>query len=382
MQHGAFSKFKIYGSAIILAALACAAAPAAELGELTVRSFIGQPLVADIELTALAPDELSNLHVRLASPDVFQGANISMNPVLQSLNMTVVRRDQRQFLHITSFKPANTEYLHLFVEISGGGRSTLRSATLWLSPDLTPVPVPAPAVKIAPPPESRPAPAPRPAPESVLEIVPPAPARPAAGRVAAVRIRPGVLAQETRSGPAACVSEDVSRQATQCMALEHKNEALTKKLIELEGKVKMLQEGFAPAPASASASASAHASRPVALTPLKFKPVKELPSQIKAAEPEPVIARPRTLLAGGTVLLLLLIGLAVHLFQRRKLAKTVVAITPPAAEASEAEENEEAVNEIETVEAVKKPSLLRRLFGRKKTTNPEAKPADDPAIGE
>jgi hypothetical protein len=377
MQHGTFPRFKRCSSIIILAALACANSAAAELGDLSVRSFIGQPLVADIELTALAPDELSNLHVRLASPDVFQGANISMNPVLRSLNMTLMRRDQRQFLHITSIKPVNTEYLHLFVEISGGGRSTVRSATLWLSPDLTPVPVPAPAVKIAPPPESRPAPAPRPAPEPVLEVAPPAPARPAAGRVTPVRIRPGVLAQEARSGPAAaCVSEDLSRQATQCMALEHKNEALTKKLIELEGKVKMLQEGFAPAPASASA----HASRPAALTPLKFKPVKVSPSQIKAAEPEPVIARPRALLAGGTVLLLLLIGLAVYLFQRRKLAKTVAAMVPPAAEPLEFEENDEAVNAVETVDAVKKPSLLRRLFGRKKVANPEAKPADEPAI--
>jgi hypothetical protein len=377
MQHGTFSRFKIYGSVVILATLACAAAPAAELGELTVRSFIGQPLVADIELTALAPDELNNLHVRLASPDVFQGANISMNPVLQSLNMTVMRRDQRQFLHITSFKPVNKEYLHLFVEISGGGRSAVRSVTLWLSPDLTPVPVAAPAVKIAPPLESRPAPAPPTVPQPVLEIAPSAPARPAVGRVAPVRILPKVLAQETRSGPAgACVSEGLSKQATQCTALEHKNEALTKKLIELEGKVKMLQEGFAPASASASASAS----RPAPLTPLKFKPVKVSPAQIKAAGPEPVIARPRMLLAGGTVLLLLLIGLAVHLFQRRKLSKTVAVMVAPVVEPSEAEENEVAVNAEETVGAMKKPSLLRRLFGRKKAANPEAKPSDEPAI--
>lgn len=382
MQRSIFSNLKRCGSAIALAALACAAATAAELGDLTVRSFIGQPLVADIELIALAPDELNNLQVRLASPDVFQGANISMNPVLQSLNMTLMRRDQRQFLHITSLKPVKAEYLHLFVEISGGGRSTVRSATLWLAPDPAPAPVPAPAVKMALPaqlsPVSAPGTAPAPLPAPVPETAPPASARPAAARAAPARIRPGILSHETRPRPAAaCANGDLSGQAAQCIALEHKNEALTKKLIELEGKVKMLQEGFVPASGSALASAS----RPVALTPLKLKPVKVLPSQIKAAKPDPVIARPRTLLAGGTVLLLLLIGLAVHLFRRRKPAKTVVEAVQPSesAVAIEAAKVVEAVEVVEAGGAVKKPSLLRRLLDRKKASDPV--PADEPAIG-
>ena len=56
-------------------ALLAGAAQAAELGEPRVSSFIGQPLVADIELTMLE-DAASPVQVRLAHPNVYRGANI------------------------------------------------------------------------------------------------------------------------------------------------------------------------------------------------------------------------------------------------------------------------------------------------------------------
>ena len=94
-------------------ALACAgslapAVRAAELGEASVRSFIGQQLAADIELVSLAPDEVAGLQVRLAPVDVYQGASITMNPALATVHLSVVRRDQRQFLHNTTPKPVDT----------------------------------------------------------------------------------------------------------------------------------------------------------------------------------------------------------------------------------------------------------------------------------
>ncbi|WP_036252827.1 FimV family protein, partial [Massilia sp. BSC265] len=76
-------------------------AEAAELGEPRVSSFIGQPLVADIELTMLE-DAANPVQVRLAHPNVYRGANIGMPAVLSSLRMSVMQRDGRQFLHITS----------------------------------------------------------------------------------------------------------------------------------------------------------------------------------------------------------------------------------------------------------------------------------------
>nr|GEU28044.1 chaperone protein DnaJ A6, chloroplastic [Tanacetum cinerariifolium] len=134
----------------LLRLLACAAllAPAtqaAELGEVAPRSYIGQPLSADIEL-ALAPDEVNGLQARLAEPDVYRGANIVMNPALSSVRMAVVKRDNKQFLHVTTTGAVKADYVHVYVELSAGGRRDIRLATVWLQPDPNPAPPPPPVV--------------------------------------------------------------------------------------------------------------------------------------------------------------------------------------------------------------------------------------------
>ena len=138
----------------LLRSLACAVllapvgivAGAAELGDVSARSFIGQPLSADIELVALAPDEVNALQVRLARPDVFRGANITMNPALSSVRMSVVKRDQKQFLHVTTTRAIDADYVHMYVELSAAGRQDVRLATVWLQADPNPPPPPAPVV--------------------------------------------------------------------------------------------------------------------------------------------------------------------------------------------------------------------------------------------
>ncbi|MEV4778428.1 type IV pilus assembly protein FimV [Burkholderia sp. LMU1-1-1.1] len=142
----------------MLRSLACAVllapagivANAAELGDVSARSFIGQPLSADIELVALAPDEVNALQVRLARPDVFRGANITMNPALSSVRMSVVKRDQKQFLHVTTTRAIDAEYVHMYVELSAAGRQDVRLATVWLQADPNPPPPPAPVASSVP----------------------------------------------------------------------------------------------------------------------------------------------------------------------------------------------------------------------------------------
>jgi pilus assembly protein FimV len=130
-----------------IAVLALAAATgihAAELGDASVRSYTGQPLSADIELTDLTAQELGDLQVRLARPDVFQGANVKMNPALAGANIAIVRRDNRRVLHVTTAAPVQGEVLHLYFQLVSGGKERVRGVTLWLSPDPAPAPAPAP----------------------------------------------------------------------------------------------------------------------------------------------------------------------------------------------------------------------------------------------
>ncbi|WP_373994907.1 FimV family protein, partial [Duganella sp. HH105] len=304
-----------------------AAASAAELGEVAVRSFIGQPLSADIELVQLAPDEVSALQVWLAQPDVYRGASITMNPALASVHMSVVRRDGRQFLHLTTTRNIDAEYVHLFLELSAAGRHDVRAATVWLQPDPNPAPLPsalpvltaaqmaaqaraakAAEVAASAPVDTAPAQAPvrdrtRPAPmpsvhesevgepgglrtapapsrRSAVRAVPPKPA--AGGEVAQadggvplgvaqalLPLPPLPLPKGVKrpAAPAACTPSGMS--AKECAVLDTHSVELSSKLVELEGKVKVLQgalaaKGGAAASGTAVAPAAAAAAQPAA----------------------------------------------------------------------------------------------------------------------
>lgn len=117
---------------------------AAELGDVAARSYIGQPLSADVELLA---GDGGPVQARLAQLDVYRGANITMNPALASVKMAVVRRDGKDVLHISTAGAVNADYVHVYVELTAGGRRDIRLATVWLQPDPNPAPPP---VRVAP----------------------------------------------------------------------------------------------------------------------------------------------------------------------------------------------------------------------------------------
>ncbi|WP_141828529.1 hypothetical protein [Herbaspirillum sp. SJZ107] len=265
-------------------------AGAAELGDARVSSHIGQQLVADIELVML-DDPAAPVAVRLASPEVYRGAGIALPPVLSNLNLTVMRRDGRQFLHVTSLRPLDAEHLHLYLELTDKGQRAVRLATLWLTPDPNPAPPPSPAPVPAPAPAPAAAlaavqagvaptrvPAPLPAPVStmrpaarpaVASSAAPAAADPSAAPSAPVpakaALQPPVerrkplpalpihkpAALHAAGQPAACTPGE----AQACSALGEKNAALREQLATLEDKVKGLQKILGVTPAAAPAAA-------------------------------------------------------------------------------------------------------------------------------
>jgi Tfp pilus assembly protein FimV len=226
------------------------AADAAELGEPVVKSHIGQQLVADIELL---PDEGGTVRASIAHDDVFRGANIARSPVIDTLTMSVMRRDGKQFLHITSIKPVEAGYLHLYLDLHENGKRKIRPATLWLQPE-PPVPAPAPVRVAAVPAASIPAPAPAPAAAAAPGPAPARTSEPVAAAKPAVRQKP-------------------SQPDVACQALDYKNAQLTAQIVDLEEKVKALQYAVdmqgtsVPAPAVKSpAPARKAAARPAAKT--------------------------------------------------------------------------------------------------------------------
>jgi hypothetical protein len=344
-------------AALLFACFAPAWARAAELGEPRVSSYIGQQLVADVELTSLL-DAAHPLQARLASADVYRGASIAMPAVLSSLNMAVMRRDGRQFLHLTSLSPVQADHLHVFLELRDGDQQSVRLATLWLAPNPAPAPVAAAVQQVAAPvaapvpvptkavppalpasapvaapkpsvlpaapkplaahahvadaaPMAKPAPTTKPAPITkpapVTEPAPvtkPAPlTKPAPGSAAPI---PHAALKSAISHPA---TPALSAQAAACITLDGKNEALRTQIGQLEQKVRVLQGALKGGPA---------------VPPPKLAPASKSRLALRKAKAKhpPEESTPLWIwIAAGAGAVLALAGGAVLVIRRRNLAR-------------------------------------------------------------
>jgi pilus assembly protein FimV len=198
----------------LFVALLPSVAGAAGLGRITVMSSIGQPLIAEVELVAVTPQELSSLNARLALPDAYRQANLQYNVALTGARLTVEKRPSGQpYIKIATTRAVTEPFIDLLVEISWASGRLSREYTALLDPPGIP-PLPAtPAVSVAPdavrPPAVAAAPALPPAPTPMTEPAPAAaapapepqppvavepPAQPAAVAAAPVSPSPAVAA--------------------------------------------------------------------------------------------------------------------------------------------------------------------------------------------
>jgi pilus assembly protein FimV len=110
-------------------------ADAAGLGRLTVQSGLGQPLRAEVEVTALAKDEVASLSAKLAPVEAFKQAGLEYNAALNSLRFVVDKRpDGRAVVRITSSQPVNEPFVDLLVELNWASGKFVREYTFLLDP--------------------------------------------------------------------------------------------------------------------------------------------------------------------------------------------------------------------------------------------------------
>lgn len=125
---------KTLTGAVASAVLVAATANAAGLGKLTVLSSLGQPLRAEIELTAVNADEAGALVAKLAPVDAFRTANIDFNPALLSLRFEVEARNGRQVIRVSSSQPINEPFVDMLLELNWTGGRMVREYTFLLDP--------------------------------------------------------------------------------------------------------------------------------------------------------------------------------------------------------------------------------------------------------
>lgn len=120
----------------MLAALALGSAQAAalELGQVRVKSALGQPLLAEIPLTVANAADLRDLRAQLASAEDFAHAGIAGGRPGIALQFSIVDTGAGKLIRITSSDPVNDPYLDLLVEVDSAAGKSLREYPILLDP--------------------------------------------------------------------------------------------------------------------------------------------------------------------------------------------------------------------------------------------------------
>ncbi len=125
-----------FKTSVIAAALAALpiGTNAAGLGRISVQSALGQPLRAEIELTA-SREELSAMTAKLASFEAYRKAGIEYVPVMAGIKLVVDHRTKKTpVIRMTTDQPVNEPFLDLLIELDWNAGRLVREYTFLLDP--------------------------------------------------------------------------------------------------------------------------------------------------------------------------------------------------------------------------------------------------------
>lgn len=111
------------------------AAQAAGFGALHVRSSLGQPLQAEIDLTGVTPEEAQNLVAKLAAPDAYSRAGLTYNPIVSSLRASLERQSNGSYVvRLRSTQPVAEPFVDVLVDLNWASGHVSRAYTFLLDP--------------------------------------------------------------------------------------------------------------------------------------------------------------------------------------------------------------------------------------------------------
>ena len=107
------------------------------LGDVIVRSALGQVLDADIDMVVLSAQEAESLSVRLAPAELFAEAGLDYGVIARSVRLSIEKKAGRTQVHLSSDKVITEPFLMLLIEVSAGGNRSVRQYALLLDPPST-----------------------------------------------------------------------------------------------------------------------------------------------------------------------------------------------------------------------------------------------------
>ncbi|MGD8346629.1 MAG: FimV/HubP family polar landmark protein [Lysobacterales bacterium] len=127
---------RISATALMAAAglLSSPAALALGLGDVTVESYIGQPLKARIELLTRESDDLASVSARLGSAEDYELIGASLDDIAVPVRFSVEEVNGDAFLQASSRLPVSSPVVRLIVEVNWASGRMLREYTIFLDP--------------------------------------------------------------------------------------------------------------------------------------------------------------------------------------------------------------------------------------------------------
>lgn len=161
--------------AAVMLALASASSfsYALRLGEPVVKSYVGQPLVAEFAIEETSPEELRRLQIALANPSLYTNMKAAFHPALKTSSLAIVDRStQTPKLVLRTEGPVEDSVVDIVFELTWAAGRMIQSSTVLIDPAPagvaveTPAFVPSPVVvvEVPAPVVSNPIPAPGPVP--------------------------------------------------------------------------------------------------------------------------------------------------------------------------------------------------------------------------
>ena len=166
------------------------------LGRLNVMSPLGQPLVAEVDLTIAPGEDVDSIRANIASPAVYRAANVEYQGIVQTIRAQVQRRANGQpYLRLLSSQALNDPYLDLLLEVNSSTGRLVREYVFLLDPPgaavAQSVEPTQPSLPTMPTRAAPPAPAPRPSAPAPISAAPVSPSATGSGDGSAYAVKSG-----------------------------------------------------------------------------------------------------------------------------------------------------------------------------------------------